>query len=176
MRVEHVEKLARLAALENRQALEHLYDEFSPRLYGFLADLTRDSALGEDLLHELWIRVMDKLPARSAPFRPWVFKMARNLAIDACRNRRVRSIREGAAGTACPTQGVDPEGPETPSALRRAVADLPLELREVVVLRFYSGLSFRELAAIIGCPLPTASTRLRKALASLKMELSCARL
>ncbi len=176
MQGETVERLADAAAEGDPLALRTLYDHLSPDLYGYLADMTRDSALAEDLLHEVWMTVMQRIGGRRGPVRAWVFSVARNRALDALRKRkRQRTRRVELTDVADSAEGPNEfaERCEEAERLRRAVCNLAPDHREVVLLRFYSGLPFREIAEVLGCPLGTAATRLRKALSELQKELHC---
>ena len=176
MQDEKVEQWAQAAATGDRTALHSLYDLLSLNLYGYLADTTRDSQLAEDLLQQLWVRVMEKIKTRRGPVRPWVFTVTRNLALDALRAKQRSKKIELNDG---PDLSVGPEriaeNREEAERLRNAIQELPADLRDVVLLRFYSGLAFREIAGILSCPLGTAATRLRTALAQLQRKLHCER-
>jgi RNA polymerase sigma-70 factor (ECF subfamily) len=153
----------------DRTALCEWYDRLSPSLFGYLTDMTHDPNLAEDLLHQVWVRVIEREKTRRAPFRPWVFTIARNLALDALRAHK-RSRQVELADGPCPNPGPHEVAADREYAqrLRNAVQSLSEDRREIVLLRFYSGLTFKEIAGILGCPLGTAATRLRKALTELR--------
>jgi RNA polymerase sigma-70 factor (ECF subfamily) len=168
------DELAAQAAGGDASAVSRLYDALSPGLYGYLADLTREPALAEDLLHQLWSRVLVSMDRRTGPVRPWLFCIARNLAIDAMRARRHRPqlpLPEASTPAAGPMQAI--ESREQAGQVRAAVEMLPADLREVVLLRFYSGMALREMGEVLDCPLGTVATRLRRALRTLEKELRC---
>lgn len=169
-----LEDRAQAAGDGDRAALSELYDALSPGLFGYLADMTCDPALAEDLLHQAWIRVMEKIGTRRSPIRPWVFTIARNLALDVLRaRRRSREIELGEAVSAKPGPDEIALDRDDSSRLRDAVRSLSADQRDVVLLRFYSGLTFKEIAIILDCPMGTAVTRLRKALCELRETLNC---
>jgi RNA polymerase sigma-70 factor, ECF subfamily len=147
------------------------------RLFRYLLRLAGDEAVAEDVFQQTWLQVAERIGRydRSRPFAPWLFAVARNLALDHLRRRRPESLDEQP----------EPEAPATPDAdpfaravarqqgarLADAVAGLaPLD-REVLSLRFEEDLALPELAARLAVPLPTAKARLYRALTRLRERL-----
>jgi RNA polymerase sigma-70 factor (ECF subfamily) len=152
----------------------------------FLLRLTGDAGRAEDLAQETWLRVVSAAPrwySRSR-FTTWLFSIARNLAVDEARraaHRAADSLDAPRLGGAPLSEAVAGEGPGpergADSALLRpkleaALAALPLEQREVFVLREYAGTPFAEIAEITGAPVPTVKSRMRYALEGLRVELA----
>ena len=157
--------------------LAGLMGRHQDRLFRYLLRLAGDEAVAEDLFQQTWLRVAERIGGydRSRPFAPWLFAVARNLALDHLRRRRPESFDEQP----------EPEAPATPDAdpfaravarqqgarLADAVAGLaPLD-REVLSLRFEEDLALAELAERLAVPLPTAKARLYRALARLRERL-----
>ena len=157
--------------------LAGLMGRHQDRLFRYLLRLAGDEAVAEDLFQQTWLQVAERIGRydRSRPFAPWLFAVARNLALDHLRRRRPESLDEQP----------EPEAPATPDAdpfaravarqqgarLADAVAGLaPLD-REVLSLRFEEDLALPELAARLAVPLPTAKARLYRALARLRERL-----
>ncbi len=167
-----IEQWALAVADGDSEALRGLYDEFSANLFGYLADMT-DPILAEDLLHELWLRVMNKIGTRRGPLRPWLFLVARNLAIDALRAKRPHAPLDACVETK------DEHGDESVDAedenghLRSSIRRLSVLHRDVILLRHYMGLPLQSIAEILDVPLGTVASRLRAALGKLKKELYC---
>ena len=147
------------------------------RLLRYLVRLAGDEAVAEDLFQQTWVKVAERIGRydRSRPFAPWLFAVARHLALDHLRRRQPASLDEQA----------EPEAPATPDAdpfaralarqqgarLAAAVAELaPLD-REVLALRFEEDLELADLARRLSVPLPTAKARLYRALARLRDRL-----
>ena len=147
------------------------------RLFRYLLRLAGDEAVAEDVFQQTWLQVAERIARydRSRPFAPWLFAVARNLALDHLRRRRPESLDERP----------EPEAPATPDAdpfaravarqqgarLAEAVAGLaPLD-REVLSLRFEEDLALPELAERLAVPLPTAKARLYRALTRLRERL-----
>jgi RNA polymerase sigma-70 factor (ECF subfamily) len=147
------------------------------RLFRYLLRLAGDEAVAEDVFQQTWLQVAERIGRydRSRPFAPWLFAVARNLALDHLRRQRPESLDEQP----------EPEAPVTPDAdpfaravarqqgarLSEAVAGLaPLD-REVLSLRFEEDLALPDLAERLGVPLPTAKARLYRALTRLRGKL-----
>ncbi len=165
-------------------AFEALVDRHRPGVYRFLARFVRDRARAEDLTQECWLRFIGAVPRWSAraPFRIWLYAVARNLAADEARrmtHRRHESIDDTGASrpfAELPAPGRTPEEAALDlllqPVLEQAIAALPAEQREVFLLREYEGVAFAEIAAITGAPVPTVKSRMRYALEALRRTLS----
>jgi RNA polymerase sigma-70 factor, ECF subfamily len=141
----------------------------------------RDSV--DDLVQETWLRVLERgssYDGRSR-FEPWLFTIARNLAIDHMRKRRVFSIDSNHS----PEQELEALTPvsnapspfeqaaRTEDAQRLAHSLQMLEpiYREALVLRFQEDLSLQEMAGVIGASVSTVSSRIYRGLAALRAQL-----
>ena len=149
------------------ETLGRLYRRHAPALRLFARQWP---AGGEDLVHDAFLAL-----ARQAtpPERvlPWLYAVVRNAA-SAARRADVRRLRrETAAGVPEAWFGsVDERIDAQESA--RLLAELPLEQREVVVARVWGGLTFDEVARLVGCSLPTAHRRYQAGLSELQRRLS----
>lgn len=166
-------------------AFESLMRRHRTQVFTFLARLTADRARAEDLLQETWLRVVAAAPRWEprARFRTWLYAVARNLATDEARravHRRAEPLdppsgETGAAGAALQSAAPGPdraaESAELRPRLLLALASLPLEQREVFLLREQAGVPFGEIAEITGAPLPTVKSRMRYALEGLRRKL-----
>jgi len=146
--------------------LQDLMSRHERGLFGFLARYTGDSHLAEDLFQETFLRVVEKReafdPARG--FRPWLYAIAANLARDACRRREVRSRDMSSAGGpagAAPARPDDElERREETALVRRSVEELPEDAKAMVLLHFYQGFRYREVAETLGVPVGTVKSRI----------------
>lgn len=139
----------------DERAFTELYDEYAPRVYRFLLLRVREPADAEDLLQRVFLKVIEALPTfqdRGLPFGAWLFRIARNAAIDFERGRRPLLPIETLAATPDPGEG-PAELTEREAARRRvheALAALTPEQREVVIHRFVGGLTPAEIGRLMG--------------------------
>ena len=164
------ELMARFCAGDSG-AFEELFVRHSGRIHGFIRRNVNDAALAEELLQEVFLRVVrgaQKFGHRSK-FTTWLYAIARNQCIDALRrsrHRRHRSLDQPIGADGNRTLG-DKVAGDTPSGERRAVdgqfsehleealAALPDEQREVFLLRELHHVKFHEIAEITGVPVNT---------------------
>ncbi|MBI3550005.1 MAG: sigma-70 family RNA polymerase sigma factor [Elusimicrobia bacterium] len=171
------EELARRAAQGDSRGFEELVERTKGRLYSFLWHRVGPGA--EDVFQEVWMKVWRGLPRWEPrePFSAWLFTIARHAAIDFAtrEGRRLAEPLEDARADVLAEAAPGPERlAEANAASHRvdlALAELPEEQREVFLLREYGRLSFKEIAALQGCPLGTALARMRYALEKLKIRL-----
>jgi RNA polymerase sigma-70 factor (ECF subfamily) len=147
------------------------------RLFRYLLRLTGDEAMAEDVFQQAWLQVAERIARYDAarPFGPWLFTVARNLALDQLRRIRPGRLDEAGELAAPAGTGDDPlaraVAMERSSRLLDAVGRLaPLD-REVLSLRFEAELELKQLAQTLGVPVPTAKARLYRALARLRERL-----
>lgn len=147
----------------DRQAFLKIYQELKTPVYTVLVRLTGDRLLSEDLLQEVFLRIYRQPPEAEKP-RAYVFRMARNLAIDALRQKQPCDPLEEHSLQA------DPD-PTVKLDLERAFARLTAGERQLVALHLSAGLTFREVASIVERPLGTVLWQYRKAIEKLRNTL-----
>ena len=163
--------------------LQGLVEQYQYRLVRYLIYFLGRRDLVDDLVQETWLRVLERggqYDGRSR-FEPWLFTIARNLAVDQMRRRQVFSLdsnddAESGDGPASPiATGPSPfeQAARTEDAQRVAVAMQTLApiYREALVLRFQEDLSMQEIATVVGAPVTTVSSRIHRGLAALRMQL-----
>jgi RNA polymerase sigma-70 factor, ECF subfamily len=152
-----------------------LYDEHAGALLGYVSRLTAgDRQRAEDIVQETFLRAWrhpEALAAERGSLRPWLFTVARNLAVDAHRARRARPREVSDEALA-----VVPASDELDRALEAwqvadAVATLSPEHRSVLVETYYRGRSVAESAAVLGIPPGTVKSRTYYALRALRLAL-----
>ena len=156
--------------------LDRLYDAHTPALYAFLLNLTRDEEDTRDLLQEIFLKMAREpsLLAGVGNERAFLLRMARNAVVDLVRRRQVhRHKHESLAANAEPlfVQSPDPDTRALREALSAALAELPLEQREIVHLKLWEDLTFEGIASLLGIPLNTAASRYRYALDKMRGRL-----
>ncbi|HUK65806.1 MAG TPA: RNA polymerase sigma factor [Anaeromyxobacteraceae bacterium] len=179
------ERLMRRYQRGDLQSFEVLLRRHREAIFAFLYRLTGDRARTEDLAQETWLKIVAAAPRweRRARFTTWAFSIARNLAVDEARvkaRRAADGMRESPPGEVdllerLPSEDPGPERAAESALLRpkleAALAALPMEQREVFVLREYAGVPFAEIAKITGAEVPTVKSRMRYALERLRVEL-----
>ena len=142
-----------------------------------LARLTGCPDAARDLTQEVFLRVYRSAGAYTdaGRFKPWLFRIAVNLARDAARRsaRRPETPFTGPDPPAKPVSAdVSAEHRELADAVAGALAELSLPLREVVVLRHYEDLSFEAMARLLDMPATTLKSRFAVALTKLRESLT----
>src|SRR4051812_5811278 len=124
---------------------------------------------GDDFVQEAFVRLACQ---RSLPDQvlPWLYRVVRNLALAAGRSANRRRRREARASTSEAWFSVADDRLDAGEATR-LLGGLALEWREVIVARVWGGLTFEEIAQLVGCSLPTAHRRYQAGLAQLKERL-----
>jgi len=152
-------------------AFDRLAREYGDRLFRFCLRLVGPTE-AEDVVQETFIRVLRSIGSYqpTGRFESWLFTIANHLALDA--------IRRNSTSRPDSEEPVDEYGPvdemshrEVQVALLRAVERLPVEQKQVFLLREDAGLSFREIADLVGCPLNTALGRMHYAMENLRKSL-----
>jgi RNA polymerase sigma-70 factor, ECF subfamily len=159
--------------------LQTLYTRHRQALFTLALSWTRCRALAEDAVHDGFVRICRNDLSKVADLDAYVFAAVRNAAIDQSRRAQsVARLKDAVAKSVFdvkPRHGSDPQAGALRDEEQRVIAgevdNLPDELREVVVLRIYGGLSFAQIAWVVGQPLPTIASRYRRALARLRLRL-----
>jgi RNA polymerase sigma-70 factor, ECF subfamily len=175
---------ARRIALGLRQRnlvlLDSLVEQYQYRLVRYLIYLLGRRDGVDDLVQETWLRVLERgtsFDGRSR-FEPWLFTIARNLAIDHMRKRRIFSLDSNEEDEGVrPPPASDAPSPfalaartEDAEALAHSLQALEPSYREALVLRFQEDLSLQEISAIVGAPVSTVSSRIYRGLAMLRSQ------
>lgn len=156
-------------------------DEFDPLFRSVYPRVLRaaelflgERAAAEDVAQEAFARLLARAPVPPDGAERWVFRVARNLAVDRLRHlRRLAPLEEAAGlpafGSEASAVGAASRGAaggasdESLAALRRAVASLPARQREVVGLRIYGELAYEEIATAVGRSLGSVKQDLHRA-------------
>ena len=151
-----------------------LFERHHERLLSYLMRMTASRASAEDLVQEVFVRMLryrESFRGNEGGFLPWMYRLARN----ACTDHLRKVTRRGE--TQAPEQeplGDDPsvaeqvEKRESVDMLRRALMRLAPEKREVLILNRFDFKKFDEIAEIVGCPVGTAKVRAHRALRELR--------
>jgi RNA polymerase sigma-70 factor (ECF subfamily) len=164
-----------------------LLKRYERELYGYLRRYLGDADLAEDVFQNTFLQLYLKSSQyeQGRPVRPWLYTIATHQAIDALRrNSRHQALSLDQNQTELPDGEVrslqellEARGPGPPELahaeerreqVRAGVDQLPDFLRQVLILAYYQGLKYREIADIIGIPVGTVKSRLHAALVKLQ--------
>jgi RNA polymerase sigma factor (sigma-70 family) len=164
--------LAGLAAGEAGAAAAFIR-RFQARVYGVAVTIVRDPGAAEDAAQETFVRAWrhaGTYDPRRARVSTWLLTIARNVAIDAIRVRRVEPLDpEVVAGRLQGASGAvdDAAPPDERERVRRAIARLPTNQRRALFLAAYAGRTAREISELEDAPVGTIKTRIRAAMLKL---------
>lgn len=166
------------AAQGDRAAFDVLYRRYLDRVYGYAFYQLRDHHDAEDATERTFLAALRALPEfrdEGATFRAWLFRIAHNTIVNARRSRFRRRTEPLPDGLDRISPNADPAGlvVEADEARRvlRAVAELPDDRRQVVLLRFVDGLSSREIGQVMDRSEGAARVLLHRALRDLAARL-----
>jgi RNA polymerase sigma-70 factor (ECF subfamily) len=168
------EKLMRRYASGDMSAFETLYARYRGPLYRYIRRQVPDPATANDLYQGSWERVIGarKSYSDNAPFKAWIYRIARNHLIDHYRrNRPHAQLQPDAQASDNPQPGEAYAAQERHERLLGAIRALPQEQRDALLLRLEGGLGLAEIAAITGTGKETVKSRLRYATSKLKQVL-----
>lgn len=175
--------IARALRRKDPEFIDRLVAQYHYRLLRYLVYLTSRREQAEDLVQETWMRVLERAGQYNgrSRFEPWLFSIARNLAIDDLRRRQKAGLNAAnapASDAVLETAAADLHSPfvaaaKSEDAARIAVALEALQpiYREALLLRFQEDLSLEEIARVAGAPVSTISSRIHRGLAILRSHL-----
>jgi RNA polymerase sigma factor (sigma-70 family) len=174
------QQLVQLYMNGNSDALSTLVLRYKSKLYTSIYLLVKDKYLAEDMFQDVFIRVIDKLNkghyTEEGKFLPWIMRIAHNMCLDHFRkvkrlpviktsddvdifemlNFSVKNVEDRMVAS------------ETREKVRRMLDRLPEDQREIVIMRHYAGLTFKEIAALKDISINTALGRMRYGLINLR--------
>jgi RNA polymerase sigma-70 factor (ECF subfamily) len=175
-------ELLRAVARGDEPAFARVYDRYAPILLGLMLRILRSRAEAEDVLQEVFLQVWQQArsfdPTRGRAFT-WLVTLARSRAIDRLRavgsreRAAERAAEDGTPHAAGRAAWAEEEAilAERAEAVRAALAELPEEQRQVLVLAYLEGMTQSEIAAAKSQPLGTVKTRTRSGLKHLNEAL-----
>ncbi len=153
------------------ESFSRLVDIYASRLYGYFYRLTGDKETSDDLLSELFLKLVEKISSfRGGSFESWLFKTASNIFYDHLRDKqRQKKTLEGRK------RQLESEATETRQLNDEKIDELQIQLgrldidtKELIMLRFYSQASFKEIAAMRSEPIGTTLSKLHRGLRKLR--------
>ncbi|MEP7109165.1 MAG: sigma-70 family RNA polymerase sigma factor [Ferruginibacter sp.] len=164
----------------NANALATLVNRYKERVYTAIYLLVKDKYMAEDLFQDVFIRIIDTLKGGrytdEGKFLPWALRIAHNMCVDYFRKvKRSPSIRTSDDRDIFEVLNFYEPDAETRlmqkqshERVRKMVDMLPDDQREVIILRHYADLSFKEIADLTNCSINTALGRMRYGLLNMR--------
>jgi RNA polymerase sigma factor (sigma-70 family) len=156
---------------------------FQGRVYGLALTIVRQPAIAEEVAQETFVRVFrhaGNYDARKGRVSTWLLSIARNLAIDVTRMKRLDPVDPEVIAAEVSLTSSEPAAdevglqPDERDQLRSAITELPDDQRRALVLAAYMGRTAREISDLDEVPLGTVKTRIRTAMIKLRDELEVA--
>jgi RNA polymerase sigma-70 factor (ECF subfamily) len=169
----------------NEDAFAQLLERYKKKVYGYILNVVRDKAIAEDIFQETFFKVIRTLKKKQytgeGKFIQWVIRISHNLIIDNFRqNGKISTISkivrpDGKVVDVFDVVKIEQHSSEDTMIkkqilqdIRKLVEHLPFEQREVVILRHYYDLSFKEIADMTNVSINTALGRMRYAIINLR--------
>jgi RNA polymerase sigma-70 factor (ECF subfamily) len=165
------------------EAYQALLSAYGSRLYGYFFRATGSHHDAEDLLGELMLRLVRRLKSydESGRFEPWLFRIAANMIRDRIRRSKTApaplSLSAESESSATLADGLATNDPvveanmvaqEASTSLEEALAKLDARTRDMLLLRHFAEMGFRQIAEIYDCPLGTVLARVHRGLKALR--------
>ncbi len=174
------QQLVRLYIEGNTESLSTLVTRYKDKIYTSIYLLVKDKYLAEDLFQDVFIRIIDTLNGGrytdEGKFLPWALRIAHNMCVDHFRKvKRSPSIKTSDDRDIFEVlnffePGADHKMMQTQSheRVRKMIDMLPQDQREVIIMRHYADLSFKEIAELTKCSINTALGRMRYGLINMR--------
>ncbi|MBS1688960.1 MAG: sigma-70 family RNA polymerase sigma factor [Bacteroidetes bacterium] len=165
---------------DNDEALEVLVNRYKDKIYTAIYMLVKDKYIAEDIFQDAFLKMIktirERRYAEQGKFLPWAIRVAHNLCMDHFRRTRQNIPVTLADGTdighllpaVADNAAEAMEKRQVHAGVRHLVEQLPEEQREVIIMRMYGDLSFKEISDITGVSINTALGRMRYALINLR--------
>jgi RNA polymerase sigma factor, sigma-70 family len=165
----------------NNNAFDVLLTRHQAKVYNYILQMVKDRNLADDIFQETFVKAITTIKqgryAEAGKFSAWVCRIARNLIIDNFRQEKVEATvstddsnydvlnRKDLSEDTIEDMLIDSQ---IQADVRRLVKQLPDSQREVLIMRYYKGLSFKEIADVTGVSINTALGRMRYAILNLR--------
>jgi len=153
------------------ESFSQMVDMYAGRCYGYFYRLTGNRAVSDDLLSELFIKLVEKIGSfKGGSFESWLFKVVSNIFHDYLRTKHRRSQLLDAQKSQLQSQTSEPGQSDSDAIdkLQLQLNKLDADTREVIMLRYYSRASFREIAQMRSEPIGTTLSRVHRGLKKLR--------
>ena len=158
----------------DNECFSRLVDMYSSRCYGYFYRMTGSRDISDDLLSELFVKLVRRIDSyKDGSFEGWLFRVASNIFHDYLRHKqreqklietRKKQLELGKTETKS-------SNAERSDQLQRHLADLDEDTRELILLRFYSQATFKEIAQMRGEPIGTTLSKLHRGVKKLRQSM-----
>lgn len=168
------EDLARIiVGCKNNDArsFSQIVDIYASRCHGYFYRLTGNADISDDLLSELFVKLVEKIGSyKGGSFEGWLFKIASNIFHDYLRSkqRQKKLLDSQQQYEPEPVEEKMSDDTEQIDKLQMQLKKMDPDTRELIMLRFYSGLSFKEIAAMRSEPIGTTLAKLHRGVKKLR--------
>lgn len=164
----------------DEKSLSTLIERHQSKIYGFIYSKISDRDITDDIFQDTFIKVIKTLKSNSyneeGKFLPWVMRISHNLVIDHFRRNKkmpmYRETEEFSIFSVMSDNSMTIENQmiseQVEKDLKRIIEELPEDQKEVLVMRMYQDLSFKEISELTGVSINTALGRMRYALMNLR--------
>lgn len=168
----------------NTPPIETLINRYKDKVYSSIYFLVKDKYLAEDIFQDVFIKIIDTIRngkyQEEGKFLPWAMRIAYNLCVDHFRKiKRTPVVKTSFGGDLFTWMHVDNDTSDggivrkqTYDRMQKMLEMLPEEQKEVIILRHYGDLSFKEIANLTNCSINTALGRMRYGLINLRKMMS----
>ena len=162
---------------KDEKALSDLYDLYAKLLYSVILAIVKDEKEAEELLQEVFITIWNKssqFSVKKGNAYSWLVAIARNIAIDRIRSKKFKDHKSLVEGFELPLENIDTSPLDAMIVVERSVivndalAKIPNEQKETIMLTYFEGYSQKEIAELLGIPLGTVKTRIRMGMQKLQ--------
>ncbi|MBW7990884.1 MAG: RNA polymerase sigma factor [Planctomycetes bacterium] len=153
------------------KCFSQIVDMYASRLYGYFYRLTGNKDLSDELLSELFVKLVEKIASyKGGSFEGWLFRIASNIFHDYLRSKQRRKKLLDVHKVQIESEITEPKksGNEQFDLLEIQLKRMDADTRELIMLRFYSQLSFKEIAKMRSEPIGTTLAKLHRGLKKLR--------
>jgi len=153
------------------ESFSQLVDIYASRIYGYFYRLTGNRELSDELLSELFVKLVVKIGSyKGGAFESWLFKIATNIFHDYLRSKQRRKKLLEVRKKELKSKIIEPKRSESDriDKLQIQLKKLNADTRELIMLRFYAQLSLKEMAEMRGEPMGTTMSKLHRGLKRLR--------
>lgn len=155
------------------EKLAVLFERHHVKLFNFMLRLTGNPGTAEDLVQEVFVRILKYRGTfrGTSRFTVWMFQIARNAHIDLLRKKKLtlpldEQYRDVQSPDRSPEKNA--EVAQEVAIMEQALARLPLKKREVLVLSRYQNMKYKEIAELLGCHIGTVKAHVHRAIKDLR--------